>query len=136
MGSDFYITLPSNTENDRHGNSSADFRVHLPDTIRLSGDWEVALAEILYVKSWDNFHYRLNQLRFTLANDVNIWVQVPPGHYETIDQLNTAIHHGMQQYVESLVVNKNRSGEKETKEDKQHYLLSTQLSKGVIFTYD
>ena len=101
---DFYATLPSNTAVEQ--NTSADFRVHLPNTICLSGDWEVGLAEITYVKSWNNFHYDLNQLRLTLANDVNIWVQVPPGHYETIQELNNAIHMGIREYAKQAEVKK------------------------------
>ena len=49
MSSDqFYVTLPSNTEKD---DTASNFRVKLPNHIKLEGEWEVGLAEIIYMYS-------------------------------------------------------------------------------------
>ena len=52
--SDFYINLPSNTHNDQQFNTTSSFRIRLPHEIRLTGEWEVALVEIQYPRSWNN----------------------------------------------------------------------------------
>ncbi len=50
--SDFYLTLPSNTN--EPGNGTNEFCVRLPHSIELNGYWEVALVEIFYPNSWAN----------------------------------------------------------------------------------
>ena len=52
MNSDFFMTLPSNAKFD--GNTTANFKVRLPQNIILDGSWEVALVEIMYPHSWYN----------------------------------------------------------------------------------
>jgi len=49
MADQFYITIPSNTHED---NTASNFRIVLPQRIRLEGEWEVGLAEIIYPNSW------------------------------------------------------------------------------------
>ena len=51
----FYLHLPSNASLDKFPtNTLTEYRVCLPQTISLSGDWEVALTEIHYPHSWNN----------------------------------------------------------------------------------
>ena len=64
--SQFYLTLPSNSYLANQSGSEGQqinepvaqllskFRVQLPHKIRLEGDWEVALSEIMYPNSWFN----------------------------------------------------------------------------------
>jgi hypothetical protein len=52
----FYITLPSdNSVNYYPDNTVAHFTSRLPHRIRLDGDYEVGLSEIIYPYSWFNF---------------------------------------------------------------------------------
>ena len=51
----FYLWLPSNSSSDVFPrNTLSEYRVRLPNSIQLSGDWEVALTEIQYKKNWHN----------------------------------------------------------------------------------
>jgi len=52
--SHFYLTLPSNSSMQSHdGNTAAKFTTCLPSAIDLSGEWEVALSEIIYPCKFD-----------------------------------------------------------------------------------
>ena len=53
--SSFYVTLPSNTKVEM--NTNAAFRCPLAHSISLEGNWEVAMAEIQYPRSWYNLSY-------------------------------------------------------------------------------
>ena len=49
----FYITLPSNSSlTDYPNNTMAQFRTKLPSEIRLTGNWEVGLSDILFPKTF------------------------------------------------------------------------------------
>jgi len=50
----FYMFLPSNVEDVTRQNIIAKNVTHLPQTVKLHGDWEVGLSEILYTKTWFN----------------------------------------------------------------------------------
>lgn len=51
----FYPHLPSNSRLDTFlDNTLTEYRVGLPQTITLEGEWEVALTEIHYSHSWNN----------------------------------------------------------------------------------
>ena len=49
----FYVTLPSNSSMDVFPeNTLSNYRVKLPTSLQLSGEWEVGLVEIAYPHSW------------------------------------------------------------------------------------
>ena len=49
----FYVTLPSNSSMDVYPeNTLSNYRVKLPTSLQLSGEWEVGLVEIAYPHSW------------------------------------------------------------------------------------
>ena len=51
----FYPHLPSDSRLDTFlDNTLTEYRVGLPQTITLEGEWEVALTEIQYPHSWNN----------------------------------------------------------------------------------
>ena len=62
--SQFYLTLPSNSFLANQSGAEeqptlqllSKFRVQLPQKIRLEGDWEVALSEVMYPNSWFNIN--------------------------------------------------------------------------------
>lgn len=96
MNSQFYLTLPSNTEKD---GTASNFRVKLPNKIKLEGDWEVGLAEIIYPYSWYNISSRdQNNMIYIKLSNVNgkkyIFdkVYILPGYYESIFVLIKAIN--------------------------------------------
>lgn len=51
---DIYFTLPCNVTCDYHKNSLGDYITPLPHTVELDGQWEVALVELTFNKSWYN----------------------------------------------------------------------------------
>ena len=92
----FYLHLPSNASLDKFPNNTlTEYRVCLPQTITLSGDWEVALTEIHYPHSWNNVQGNF-QDRFYLRDQEldGMWepLIVPPGHYSSVADLITKIN--------------------------------------------
>ena len=84
----FYLHLPSNSSLDKFPNNTlTEYRVCLPQTISLTGDWEVALTDIHYPHSWNNIQGDFRN-RFYLRNQEfdGMWeaLIVPPGHYSSI----------------------------------------------------
>ena len=55
MNSHFYVILPSDSSVGSYPNNTvARFVTKLPERIHLEGDYEMALAEIIYPHSWYN----------------------------------------------------------------------------------
>ena len=53
MATQFYLTLPSNSSMEYFpGNTVANFKVKLAESIQLTGDWEVALSKFNYPHTW------------------------------------------------------------------------------------
>lgn len=97
--SDFYLTLPSNSE--PRTNTTSKFSVFLPHRIELPGKWEVALVEIQYPFSWKNLTGNLslgdsvdNRIEVVFANGHETDVSVPPGYYESVNDVLAAIEYG------------------------------------------
>ena len=89
----FYLHLTSSAILDKFPNNTlTEYRVCLPQTITLSGDWEVALSEIHYPHSWNNVQGDF-QDRFYLRDQEldGMWepLIVPPGHYSSVVDLIT-----------------------------------------------
>ena len=87
----FYLHLPSNSSLDKFPNNTlTEYRVGLPQTISLTGEWEVALTEIHYPHSWNNVQGTF-QNRFYLRNQElsGIWeaLIIPSGHYSSIKDI-------------------------------------------------
>ncbi len=108
---DFYVTLPSNSQLD---NKLNDFRVHLPYTLNLPGDWEVALVEIMYPHTWVNIEAGVTgalavRTRFEEGEEFFEWndVDVPTNYYsdpsELTGALNYAVHELVRKYGEEGV---------------------------------
>jgi hypothetical protein len=100
---DFYVTLPSNTQYE--GNTTGAFRVPLPHTISLEGDWEVGLVEMQFPRTWYNVTNHPSKHTFLPENGVLLQTihgdttktrnlekifekyTIPAGHYNTVEQL-------------------------------------------------
>ena len=92
----FYLHLPSNASLDKFPtNTLTEYRVCLPQTISLTGEWEVALTEIHYPRSWNNVQGNFEN-RFYLRNQQldDMWepLIVPPGYYTSVADLITKIN--------------------------------------------
>ena len=103
--SDFYLTLPSNSSIDYYkGNTLANFTTRLPNTVNLTGDWEVGLVEIQYPHNWYNVPTpKINRsfiLRSTTVGDVEgpigaYYFFIPEGYYSNVDiLLREIVHNG------------------------------------------
>ena len=92
----FYIHLPSNvvaTSPLQVGNSIGNYVTRLNRRLNLSEEWEVALTDISYTKSWYNI---MKDQRLTLVENLNKITELeevlPAGNYETIEVLLNAIN--------------------------------------------
>ena len=86
----FYLHLPSNSSLDTFpDNTLTEYRVGLPQTITLEGEWEVALTEIHYPHSWNNIRGDFMNRILLRNEDFPIWevLIIPPGHYSTIEDV-------------------------------------------------
>ena len=132
MMDQFYITLPSNTE---ENNTISKFRAQLPNPIELEGQWEVALAEVQYPFSWNNIELTtiaeeqqgLGNLLFVAfrpgaLQTRRVSIRVPECHYSTIEELLEAfrIVISRKKVRETVIVK--TEGNKKTKKTKTHLL--------------
>ena len=64
----FCLHLPSNSSLDKFPNNTlTEYRIGLPQTVSLTGDWEVGVAEVHYPHSWKNVQGNF-QDRFYVRN--------------------------------------------------------------------
>ena len=96
MASQFYLTLPSNSSMENFpDNTLTNFKTKLAQPIELIGEWEVALSELQYPRSWYNLRKSENHIHC----DVNgsgrgyfLTSFVPFGYYPTIKQFVAAVN--------------------------------------------
>ena len=107
---DFYVNLPSNTPGTNQysrENTTSQFRVRLPEEIRLGNEqWEVALVELQYPFSWNNIvddytetgnpaliHSAIKQceMEVIFLDGTQLCVSIPPGYYKDADALIAVI---------------------------------------------
>lgn len=85
----FYLTLPSNTGQNW---SASTFRIRLPRNIKLTGEWEVALSELIYPYSFFNVLWSPELFIDVVTYDEkSTSVEIKPGHYEHAQDLIAAI---------------------------------------------
>lgn len=104
--SQFYLTLPSNSSEKYYpDNTLTHFITKLHNDVSLSGDWEVALVDIMYPRNWYNINEQY--LRISCNNCTKILPQpnpdekiepsyevhvgIPSGYYHSIPDLVDAI---------------------------------------------
>jgi len=70
------------------GNTLAEYRVQLPQSIKLVDEWEVAITEIQYPHTWNNVHTASKWNRFYVKKGVAVeGYSIPPGHYPSIENI-------------------------------------------------
>ena len=86
MAGQFYVTLPSNSSmNYFPQNTITSYNTKLSEQIRLTGEWEVGIAEIHYPHSWFNVDETNN--KFYVNTDTNHEIIIPSGYYTSGDKL-------------------------------------------------
>ena len=88
-----YIILPSNT-GDFSTNKTNSFRVKLPQSLSLNGDWEVALTEVQYPISWNTIKMDEGRIYLDYHHGrikVPIEIRIQAGYYHNIEELSEAI---------------------------------------------
>lgn len=86
MNDHFYLTLPSDSLAKYFpDNTVATFVTKLPERIRLEGNYEIGLAEIIFPHSWNNFENERGQFWLAIVGIGRHRVQrivLPSGYYE------------------------------------------------------
>ena len=83
MNDHFFLTLPSDSSVKHYpDNTIARFVTKLPETIRLEGDYELALAEIIYPQSWFNVDNSTGKYWFAFGEDKCSRILIPSGYYK------------------------------------------------------
>ena len=90
--SSFFVTLPSNASKDLFpSNKVGEYRVKLARPIQLKHDYEIALSEIHYPRTWDTLPAQCNKLWYSNGSGL-IEKCIDPGYYESIDKMIQQIH--------------------------------------------
>ena len=93
MNDHFYLTLPSDSSAKYYSdNTIARFVTKLPETICLEGDYEMALAEIIYPQSWFNIDNTTGKYWFAFAQDKFSKIFLPSGYYKDGKEIQYALN--------------------------------------------
>jgi hypothetical protein len=86
--SQFHLTLPSNASMKYYpDNTVAKYTTRLSNRIELDGDWEVALAEIIYPCSWYNIKEEDCMIQIIRENMHWKQIHLPGGYYSNANLL-------------------------------------------------
>ena len=94
-GTHFYLTLPSNASLDVFpDNKTSSYRVKLPQTIDLNGNWEVGLYSVSYPNTWYTIKNYENHILYSLDG---VWYTsttnpMDYGYYETMEDFIKAFN--------------------------------------------
>jgi len=84
----FYLHLPSKSSLDKFPNNTlTEYRVGLPQTVSLAGDWEVGLTEIRYRHTCNNVQGNFQDLFYIRNQELSgVWevLIIQLGHYASI----------------------------------------------------
>ena len=94
MASQFYLTLPSNSSLEYFpANKLTNFKTKLAQTLGLIGDWEVALSEFQYPRSWYNLRNLDNHIYVDSGGQGYPSVSIiPHGCYPTVKEFVSAVN--------------------------------------------
>jgi len=108
----FYLTLPSNSSEKYYPNNTVtSYITRLQTTIDLSGEWETALVEMMFTKTWYTIPKHSGIFTFSCLNceefipktvgpgyrasDYNVQMTIPSGYYvkmqDIVDAMNAEI---------------------------------------------
>ena len=95
MASQFYLTLPSNSSMEYFpANTLTNFKTKLAQPIELTGEWEVALSELQYPRSWYNLRKGLDSHIYHKSGgeDYFLLSGVPHGYYRSVKEFVGAVN--------------------------------------------
>ncbi len=99
--SQFYVTLPSTSSFKffpDNKTSSYTTRLHTP--LRLTGDWEVALAEISYPRTWYNVAGDTCKVFYRGKHDLELETALlSPGYYESAEEILHELRRILPEYI-------------------------------------
>ncbi len=99
--SQFYVTLPSTSSFKyfpENKISSYTTRLHAP--LRLKGEWEVALVEINYPRTWYNISGDTCKIYYQGKHDQELEsTQIPSGYYESAEEILHELRRALPEYV-------------------------------------
>ena len=102
----FYIFIPSNSD---ANNLIGKFKVKLPETIRLDGEWEVSMREFNYTRSWLNvgneIDAQIQVMNFPQMGG-QISLSIPLNNYDTPQQLMDTITYTINDFMKRVNLNK------------------------------
>lgn len=92
MSEQFYITLPSKaSQSDFPTNSPGNYKVRMPNTVKLNGPYEVALATITYPLSFYNVPLSRNTFSIIYGGKEHK-LTIDEGYYTTISDITAAMN--------------------------------------------
>ena len=95
MASQFYLTLPSNSSMEYFpANTLTNFKTKLAQPIELTGEWEVALSEFQYPRSWYNLRKGLDSHIYHRSGGEGYFLSsgVPHGYYRSVKEFVSAVN--------------------------------------------
>ena len=100
--SHFYLTLPSNASQGIFpDNKTTGYRVKLPQSVDLEGDWEVGLFSISYPHSWYTITYQNHEnvfyFNYGQPKPFLFSATMRPGYYDSTGKLIEAANQGIQE---------------------------------------
>jgi hypothetical protein len=116
----FYLTLPANSSlNYYPSNTLARYKTRLQSPIELTGEWELALVEIIFTKSWPSIPRDAGKMTLSCGSllDGSVELNAPSGYYSSMDQLINYLNVNVDQKLLSheFVVNDNKTTLKRVK---------------------
>jgi hypothetical protein len=112
--SHFYITLPSDSSANYYpDNTIARFVTKLPERIRLEGEYEMGLAEIIYPHTWynvDNEDEKYRVAAIGVGRNRMQTVHLPSGYYESGSDIATVLNREFSRLVQDVRVEFSYSG--------------------------
>ena len=86
-----YLPLPSNASLDFFpDNTLTEYTTKLPKRVELNGNWEAAIDEIIFPKSWYNIGEEDLWIRYLHGSDNQLF-QLDAGYYPTIESVHRAL---------------------------------------------
>ena len=96
------IILPSNASMGLYPeNTLSDYRTKLPFPLNLEGNYEAALMEIQYPRTYNNITVSQTHVTITILRETSKF-RIKPGFYRTADQLVAALNSGIIHHIEKL----------------------------------
>ena len=129
----FYLTLPSNASTDIFpDNKTTGYRIKLPETIDLEGDWEVGVYSIIYPNTW-----------YTLADedfDRNVYFTFPPHGFATGISFDYGHYKNAGEFIERsnkiMKLDKNLKGGVQFTEDSLTKKITAVMKSGYSMTFN